>query len=114
MQGHPLFPGDSEIDQIFRIFRFVSLTLLLLSTSYSMSRLIFLCRLLGTPNEDVWPGVSSLPDYKTTFPQWSRKDIGEAVPQLDPYGLDLLKLLLVYDTSKRISGQSCLEPSILR
>lgn len=22
MQGHPLFPGDSEIDQIFRIFRF--------------------------------------------------------------------------------------------
>lgn len=114
MQGHPLFPGDSEIDQIFRIFRFVSLTLLLLSTSYSMSHLIFLCRLLGTPNEDVWPGVSSLPDYKTTFPQWSRKDIGEAVPQLDPYGLDLLKLLLVYDTSKRISGQSCLEPSILR
>ena len=21
MQGHPLFPGDSEIDQIFKIFR---------------------------------------------------------------------------------------------
>jgi cyclin-dependent kinase len=23
MQGQPLFPGDSEIDQIFKIFRFV-------------------------------------------------------------------------------------------
>jgi len=68
------------------------------------SHLTFLCRLLGTPNEDVWPGVSTLPDYKTTFPQWSRKDVGEAVPQLDSQGLDLLKLLLVYDTSKRISG----------
>jgi len=68
------------------------------------SHLTFLCRLLGTPNEDVWPSVSTLPDYKTTFPQWSRKDVGEAVPQLDSQGLDLLKLLLVYDTSKRISG----------
>ncbi|KAJ3571259.1 hypothetical protein NP233_g3874 [Leucocoprinus birnbaumii] len=85
MQGHPLFPGDSEIDQIFRIFR-----------------------LLGTPNEDVWPGVSSLPDYKTTFPQWSRKDVGEAVPQLDPLGLDLLKRMLTYDTAQRISAKRAL------
>lgn len=23
MRGHPLFPGDSEIDQIFKIFRYV-------------------------------------------------------------------------------------------
>ncbi|KAM9886988.1 hypothetical protein OXX79_013903, partial [Metschnikowia pulcherrima] len=37
----PLFPGDSEIDEIFRIFR-----------------------VLGTPNETVWPDVSYLPDYK--------------------------------------------------
>jgi len=85
MQGNPLFPGDSEIDQIFRIFR-----------------------LLGTPSEEVWPGVSSLPDYKPTFPQWSRKDVGEAVPQLDPYGLDLLKQMLTYDTAKRISAKRSL------
>lgn len=39
--GKPIFPGDSEIDELFRIFR-----------------------LLGTPTEVVWPGVSSLPDYK--------------------------------------------------
>ena len=24
MRGHPLFPGDSEIDQIFKIFRYDS------------------------------------------------------------------------------------------
>ena len=23
MRGHPLFPGDSEIDQIFKIFQYV-------------------------------------------------------------------------------------------
>lgn len=65
-------------------------------------------RLLGTPTEEVWPGVSSFPDYKPTFPQWSRKDVGEAVPQLDPDGLDLVKQLLAYDTVKRISGESLL------
>lgn len=39
--GRPLFPGDSEIDELFRIFR-----------------------VLGTPTEASWPGVSQLPDYK--------------------------------------------------
>ncbi len=67
-------------------------------------------RLLGTPSEEIWPGVSTLPDYKPTFPQWSRKEVGEAVPQLDPYGLDLLKQLLVYDSAKRISGESMPPP----
>lgn len=41
--GRPLFPGDSEIDQLFRIFRY-----------------------MGTPNESIWPGVSELPDFKVT------------------------------------------------
>jgi cyclin-dependent kinase len=62
------------------------------------------CRLLGTPSEEVWPGVSTLPDYKPSFPQWSKKEVGEAVTQLDPFGLDLVKQMLTYDTAKRISG----------
>ena len=41
----PLYPGDSEIDELFKIFR-----------------------TLGTPDEETWPGVSKLPDYKPTFP----------------------------------------------
>lgn len=28
-------------------------------------------RMLRTPTEDIWPGVSSLPDYKPTFPNWT-------------------------------------------
>ena len=34
--GRPLFPGDSEIDQLLKIFK-----------------------VRGTPNEDVWPGVQA-------------------------------------------------------
>lgn len=42
-----LFCGDSEIDQIFKIFR-----------------------VLGTPNESVWANVTKLKDFKATFPKW--------------------------------------------
>jgi len=85
MQGIPLFPGDSEIDQIFKIFR-----------------------MLGTPNEEVWPGVSQLPDYKPTFPQWAKQEIARLVPQLEESGLDLLRRTLTYDSAKRISAKRAL------
>jgi len=85
----PLFPGDSEIDQLFKIFR-----------------------TLGTPTESTWPGVSQLPDFKDTFPQWQKKVLESApaacvqrssaaprvqewvtiVPTLDNTGLDLLSV----------------------
>jgi len=81
----PLLPGDSEIDQIFRIFR-----------------------LLGTPTEDNWPGVSSYRDYKATFPQWSPQRLEDVVPGLDALGIDLLKKCLVYEPSKRISSREAL------
>lgn len=47
-------------------------------------------RILGTPNEENWPGVRQLPDYKPTFPQWSRQDLEAIVPQLDDAGIDIL------------------------
>ena len=50
----PLFPGDSEIDQLFKIFRG-----------------------LGTPDDSVWPEVSQLPDYKPQFPKWKAKEMKE-------------------------------------
>nr|XP_009510322.1 PREDICTED: glycogen synthase kinase-3 beta isoform X2 [Phalacrocorax carbo] len=81
----PLFHGDSEIDQLFRIFR-----------------------ALGTPNNEVWPEVESLQDYKNTFPKWKPGSLGAHVKNLDEDGLDLLSKMLIYDPSKRISGKMAL------
>lgn len=81
----PLFPGDSEIDEIFRIFR-----------------------TLGTPDEDVWPGVKSLPDYKPTFPQWHAVPLKGTIKGLDDAGLDLLAQTLIYDPAHRISAKRAL------
>jgi len=55
----PLFIGDSEIDQIFKIFK-----------------------ILGTPDEDIWPGINELPDYKPTFPKWKQNKLFELTPNL--------------------------------
>jgi cyclin-dependent kinase len=45
---------------------------------------------LGTPNEQIWPGVTSLPDYKDAFPNFSPQPLSNAVPRLNDAGLDLL------------------------
>jgi len=85
MKGSPLFPGDSEIDQIFRIFR-----------------------ILGTPDEDTWPGVTQLPDYKSSFPKWGRQELMEVVEGIDEEACDLLAQTLIYDTAIRISAKRSL------
>jgi cyclin-dependent kinase len=63
---------------------------------------------LGTPNEETWPGVKALPDYKPSFPQWSRQDIAAVVPTLDDDGLELVQQMLIFDTAKRISAKRAL------
>lgn len=45
---------------------------------------------MGTPSEQIWPGVSQLPDYKETFPKWAKQDLCNIVPNLDEMGIDLL------------------------
>jgi cyclin-dependent kinase len=60
---------------------------------------------LGTPSEQDWPGVTSFPDFKPSFPKWARTDIATIVNTLDDTGLDLLDALLVYDPAGRISAK---------
>ncbi|XP_046738554.1 cyclin-dependent kinase 1 [Diprion similis] len=82
----PLFQGDSEIDQLFRIFR-----------------------VLRTPTEEIWPGVTQLPDYKATFPNWTSNNLASQVKVIDEEGLDLLQAMLVYDPVYRISARAALQ-----
>jgi serine/threonine protein kinase len=84
-QKRPLFAGDSEIDQLFKIFR-----------------------VLGTPTEDSFPGVSSFPDYKPTFPKWRSQSLARLVPSLDENGQDLLRQMVCYNPAKRISSKAAM------
>jgi cyclin-dependent kinase 2 len=84
----PLFPGDSEIATLFLMFQ-----------------------LLGTCGEQNWPGVSSLPDFKATFPQWQMKNSdhwNQRFPKLGELGIDLLKRMLTFDPAKRVTATAAL------
>ncbi|KAG0167583.1 Cyclin-dependent kinase 2 [Apophysomyces sp. BC1015] len=86
-----IFPGDSQIDQLFRIFR-----------------------VLGTPNDKIWPGVTNLPDYNPFFPPWKPNTMKEILQRtndaivLNDSGLDLLQSMLEYDPYRRISAKSAM------
>lgn len=105
--GRPLFPGSDVLDQLMKIFR-----------------------VLGTPTEDTWPGVTHLSDY-VALP---RKKINEfnicsniiltrifhldfpaitswsqIVPRLNSKGRDLLQKLLICRPNQRISAEQAMQ-----
>ena len=92
--GRALWPGDSEIDQIFRIFR-----------------------TLGTPNERTWVGVEAMPEYKPVFPKWPPLPLKRVVDRQDKLtrkGQDLLKKMFVYDPAERITGRAAMHHEYFR
>ena len=81
----PLFPGDSEVDEIFKIFR-----------------------VLGTPNEEVWPGVTTLQDWNEDFPVWPPLNIARFMPGMNEHGVDLVEQLVAIDPRRRLTAQEAL------
>ncbi|KAJ3333324.1 hypothetical protein HDU76_009296 [Blyttiomyces sp. JEL0837] len=82
----PMAPGKGEIDQLSKIFK-----------------------LLGTPNDRIWPGFSELPSAKTVnFAKQPFHSLRSRFPYLTESGIDLLSRFLTYDPSKRISAAEAL------
>ena len=77
--------GDSEIDQIFKIFK-----------------------VMGTPHDNLWPEALKLPDFKPTFPRWKGVPLSDHTTGLDEVGLDLLQGMVALDPNKRISARMAL------
>ncbi|KAG1664358.1 Cyclin-dependent-like kinase 5 [Nymphon striatum] len=84
--GRPLFPGSDVDDQLKRIFK-----------------------LLGTPTEDTWPGMTKLHEYKA-FPLYhSTMNFAQVVPKLNNKGRDLIQQLLVCNPSLRLSADEAMQ-----
>ncbi|XP_039285142.1 serine/threonine-protein kinase MAK isoform X2 [Nilaparvata lugens] len=75
----PLFPGNSEIDQIFKI-----------------------CSVLGTPDKRDWFDGHQLANAMNfRFPQFRRTPLGSLIPHASHDGIVLLEALLNWNPSKR-------------
>eukprot|EP00962_Isochrysis_galbana_P021467 scaffold6336_cov112-Isochrysis_galbana.AAC.1 len=89
--GSPLLPGKGELDQISKTFT-----------------------LLGTPNDERWPGAASLPNFKKVNfrPQpfsrlrdkFTRGASFTSSTAMSDSGLDLLQRMLCLDPDERISA----------
>ncbi|KAE9543075.1 hypothetical protein AGLY_002986 [Aphis glycines] len=82
----PLFPGTSEIDQIFKI-----------------------CSVLGTPDKKEWfEGYQLASAMNFKFPQFKRLALNTVVPNASRDGIHLMELLLSWNPIRRPSAQSAL------
>ncbi|XP_033220117.1 cyclin-dependent kinase 11B-like isoform X2 [Belonocnema kinseyi] len=83
-----LFPGQSDQDQINRIFKE-----------------------LGTPNDRIWPGFSKMPlASKTVFSHYPVNNLRQRCRSSD-LGIELLNKFLTYDPQQRVTAEDALKHS---
>ncbi|XP_013929836.1 PREDICTED: cyclin-dependent kinase 18-like [Thamnophis sirtalis] len=84
--GRPMFPGSTVKEELNLIFR-----------------------MLGTPTEESWPGITSNEEFKAyQFTQYRAQPLINHAPRLDTEGIDLLTNFLLYEAKQRISAESAL------
>jgi serine/threonine protein kinase len=84
VRGEPFFLGDSEIDQIFQIFK-----------------------IFGTPNEQHHPEILEYPEFKLSFPKFKPKEENFSSffeEKLSREGIDLLNKMLELNPKRRITA----------
>uniref|UniRef100_A0A8C0AX47 mitogen-activated protein kinase n=1 Tax=Buteo japonicus TaxID=224669 RepID=A0A8C0AX47_9AVES len=70
--GRPLFPGSTVEDELHLIFR-----------------------LLGTPCQETWPGISSSDEFRNyNFPKYKPQPLINHAPRLDTEGIELIAKFL--------------------
>ncbi|XP_014004409.1 cyclin-dependent kinase 10 [Oncorhynchus tshawytscha] len=88
----PLLPGGSEIQQVDLIVQ-----------------------LLGTPNENIWPGFTRLPLVgQYSLRKQPYNNLKNKFTWLSDAGLRLLNLLFMYNPLRRATAKDCLESSYFK
>jgi len=84
--GHPLFPGTSENDQLYKI-----------------------CSVLGTPTEKTWAeGLRLGGKIGYQFPNLSPTPLLSLIPTANKEAIDLITNMLAFDPQKRITAAKAL------
>ena len=87
--GKPLFTGNSEVDQLKKIFE-----------------------IMGTPTDNYASSLKELPEWgvgDNNFEEKKPQNFKELIPNLDNEGIDLLQKFLQLEPDKRISCEEALK-----
>lgn len=111
--GRPLFPGSDVDDQLKRIFKLLGENQIMnyVDNSNTLVLFVFKCfkfTISGTPNEDTWPGVTQLPDYKPLAAYQPSLGLAQVVPRLPARGRDLLTRLLTCNPALRMPADDAM------
>ncbi|XP_050235466.1 cyclin-dependent kinase F-4 [Mercurialis annua] len=83
----PLFPGASEVDEIYKI-----------------------CNIIGSPTEESWAdGLNLAKAIKYQFPQFGGVHLSAIIPSASEDALNLIKLLCSWDPCKRPNAGEALQ-----
>ena len=63
---------------------------------------------LGTPTNEIWPGIENTKDYKIIYPEIKKNQFENKVKGLSIKAIALLKQILTYNPSQRINVKSAL------
>ncbi|KAK3717990.1 mitogen-activated protein kinase [Vermiconidia calcicola] len=70
---------------------------------------------LGTPDLEIWPEAASLPDWgKMNFREYPGKPWKNTLPDTDDVAIEMVRNLVVYESSHRLSAAAALEHPYLR
>ncbi|CAH8442104.1 unnamed protein product [Heterobilharzia americana] len=87
LNSSPLFPAENDIEQLW-----------------------FVVRVLGTPNEEMWPEIKELPDYnKISFNVCETIPFEEVLPDASIEAIDLVGKFLVYPPHHRLTATEALK-----
>ncbi|KFK28183.1 hypothetical protein AALP_AA8G483100 [Arabis alpina] len=87
LNGKPILPGKTENEQLTKIYE-----------------------LCGSPDENIWPGVSKMPWYNQMKPaRVLKRRVREIYRHFDRHALDLLEKMLVLDPLQRICAKDALD-----
>ncbi|XP_077981972.1 cyclin-dependent kinase 17-like isoform X2 [Glandiceps talaboti] len=90
--GRPLFPGSTVEDELHLIWK-----------------------VLGTPCEDTWSGISLHEEFQSyNFPQYQPEPLINHAPRLDADALNLLSLLLKFEGKMRVSAKEAVKHSFFQ
>lgn len=90
--GRPLFPGSTVEEELHFIFK-----------------------LLGTPTEQSWPGISANEEFVAyNYPQYRGERLSNHTPRLSTEGVELLSKFLQFEGKKRVSADEAMSHAYFR